>query len=163
MRVLDVGAGPGKFCIVAGRAVPGSEFVGVEYRPHLVRLATELAERSALSNVRFIEAHALDLDWSEYDAFYFFNPFAEQLFDRTRVIDETVGFNPLNFIWNVAGTKERLADARIGTRVVTYHGLGAAPPSGYECTFAESFGFDRIELWIKTSEPTDRRVAEASR
>jgi tRNA G46 methylase TrmB len=82
IRVLDVGAGAGKFCVVAAREVPCCTFVGVELRPHLVRLAKRLAHRFAVTNATFVCGDALDLDWSEYDAFYFYNPFAEQMRDE---------------------------------------------------------------------------------
>ena len=62
MRVLDVGSGPGKFCLVAARVVPEATFVGVELRPHFVRLARKLATRAALANVEFIHSNAMDLN-----------------------------------------------------------------------------------------------------
>jgi SAM-dependent methyltransferase len=150
MTVLDVGAGVGKFCIGAALAVPHADFVGVEWRPHLVRLAGQLAGALGLSNTRFIHADALDVDWSAYDAFYFYNPFAEQLFSSAFVLDRTIDFDPDNFMPYVTEARARLAMARIGTRVVTYHGFGAPPPLGYELVCKERIGTDRVELWIKT-------------
>src|SRR5262245_28809992 len=50
MTVLDVGAGAGKFCLVAALAVPDCEFVGVELRPHLVDLANALARNLGIHN-----------------------------------------------------------------------------------------------------------------
>jgi tRNA G46 methylase TrmB len=82
MSVLDVGAGAGKFCITAALAMPNAQFVGIEWRPHLVRFATRLAREWSLSNVRFVHGDALALDWSLYDAFYLYNPFAEQILNR---------------------------------------------------------------------------------
>jgi len=150
MTVLDVGSGAGKFCIGAGLAAPWAQFVGVELRPRLVRLADRLARTCGLPNVRFVHANALDLDWSAYDAFYFYNPFAEQMFDAAFVIDDTIEMNPSNYVRYVTGVGERLARARLGTRVATYHGFGATPPPGYELIHDEAFGSDRVELWIKT-------------
>jgi len=37
-RVLDIGSGAGKFCIV-GAAVTGASFTGIEHRGHLVEVA----------------------------------------------------------------------------------------------------------------------------
>ncbi|MBK9032985.1 MAG: methyltransferase domain-containing protein [Myxococcales bacterium] len=150
MSVLDVGAGAGKFCIAAAGAVPGASFVGVEFRRHLVRVATRLARRAGLQNVRFIHANALDLDWSRFDSFYLYNPFAEQLFADRLVIDRTIDLDPINFILYVTGVRQRLADAPVGTRVATYHGFGAPPPLGYELAHEQQAGTDRVELWIKT-------------
>jgi SAM-dependent methyltransferase len=150
MRVLDVGSGAGKFCLVAGGAVPHARFTGVEFRPRLVRLATRLAAHWQLPNVDFIHADAFDLDWSVYDGFYFYNPFAEQLYDKVFLLDRTIELAPHKFTTYVAAAGERLARARVGSRVVTYHGFGASPPGGFELFSSEPVGNDRLELWIKT-------------
>ncbi|MBX3155692.1 MAG: methyltransferase domain-containing protein [Deltaproteobacteria bacterium] len=149
-RVLDVGSGVGKFCLAAAAEVPGSRFIGVECRGHLVRVANHLAGDLALANVEFIHADALDLDWSGYDAFYFFNPFGEQLFDEVFVLDRTIALHPRNFVAYITRVRSRLAGARIGTRVVTYHGLGAPPPFGFELARSDRIGTDVVELWVKT-------------
>lgn len=149
MRVLDVGAGPGKFCVIAAREVPTCTFVGVELRPHLVRLARKLAARLEVANASFLDGDALDLDWSQYDAFYFYNPFAEQLHDTESVLDRTLTFAPSRFLDYVMGVRKRMAAARIGTRVVTYHSFGAPPPEGYDLVERHPTGTDSLELWIK--------------
>jgi len=160
MRVLDVGAGAGKFCLTAALEIRNATFVGVEWRGHLVRLATRLAMELRLSNARFIHADALDLDWSEYDAFYLYNPFAEHLFEAPLVLDHTIALDPRNFILYVSAVRSRLALARVGTRVVTYHGYGARAPLGYELARKDAAGSDCIELWIKTRAITFSEAAE---
>lgn len=152
MSVLDVGSGAGKFCITAAAALPEVEFVGVEWRPSLIRIARTLAARSAITNVQFIQADALDLDWSEFDAFYFYNPFAEQLFDGSFKLDGAIASDQLDFITYLGAVRERLACARLGTRVVTFHGFGAAPPLCYEFQIAQTSIDGRLELWVKTRE-----------
>ncbi len=150
MRVLDVGAGPGKFCVVAAREVPHATFVGVEMRPHMVVTARKLAARAKLENVSFIEANAMDIDWSAFDAFYFYNPFAEQLHDRGFALDRSLELDPAKFVEYVAGARQRLSVAAIGTRVVTYHSFGAPAPRGYDFIESHTVGTDRLELWVKT-------------
>lgn len=150
MRVLDVGSGPGKFCVVAAREVPEATFLGVEIRPHLVHMARKLASRVGVQNVGFVHANAMDLDWSAYDAFYFFNPFAEQLHDEPFLLDRSLTFEPSKFLEYVMATRERLAAAAIGTRVVTYHSFGDAAPHGYDLVESHAMGTDRLELWVKT-------------
>jgi SAM-dependent methyltransferase len=149
MAVLDVGAGAGKLCLAAALAVPTATFVGVELRGHLVQIATRLAARLELQNVRFVHGDALDLDWSQFDSFYLYNPFAEQLSGSAFVLDGSIELDPGNFVQYVAGVRERLASARVGTRVVTYHGFGAPPPPGYDLDRKELVGSGRLELWIK--------------
>lgn len=160
MSVLDVGAGAGKFCLAAAAAAPHATFVGVELRGHLVRFADRMASQLALHNVRFVYADAFELDWGEFDAFYLYNPFAEQLFERAFVLDQSIDLHPVNFDVYVEAVRQRLARARIGTRVVTYHGYGAAPPSGYDLARSERIGSDRVELWVKVR--ADEEPAEAA-
>lgn len=152
MRVLDVGAGPGKFCVVAAAEVPACTFVGVELRPHLVRVARRLAERMSVTNATFLAGDALELDWSEYDAFYFYNPFAEQLNGEMFALDSKLELMPSKFLRYVTVTRERLARARVGTRVVTYHSYGAPAPTGYDLVETCRAGSDRLELWIRNGD-----------
>jgi SAM-dependent methyltransferase len=149
MRVLDVGAGPGKFCVIAAREVPTCSFVGVELRPHLVHLARKLTARLSVPNASFVNGDAFELDWSEYDAFYFYNPFAEQLHEPDFALDRSLTLMPARFLDYVSRAGKRLANARIGTRVVTYHSFGAPVPPGYDLTQRHMIGTDCLELWIK--------------
>src|SRR5258708_18721865 len=52
-RVLDVGSGVGKFCIV-GAAATGASLVGVEHREHFVCTARETARLVGVSSARFV-------------------------------------------------------------------------------------------------------------
>jgi SAM-dependent methyltransferase len=155
MRVLDVGSGAGKFCVVAALEITTCTFVGVEIRPHLVKLARKLAARLDVSNATFIEGDALALEWSAYDAIYFYNPFGEHLHDRAFVLDRSLEVDPSRFIEYVMAARSRLAAARLGTRVVTYHSLGAPFPVGYDLVESHPIGTDRLELWIKHRHPED--------
>ena len=150
MSVLDVGAGVGKFCLAGALALPRVSFVGAEWRPHLVSFARRIASEARQANARFVAVDALDLDWSQYDAFYLYNPFAEQLFDAELALDRTIDLDAINFVRYVTAVRQRLARARLGTRVVTYHGYGAPIPPGYELMCADAIGTDRVELWVKT-------------
>lgn len=105
--------------------------------------------RFGVENATFLEGNALDLDWSGYDAFYFYNPFAEQLYQAAFVLDRTLSFEPSKFLEYVSGARQRLAMARIGTRVVTYHSFGAPAPFGYDLVKSHTIGTDCLELWIK--------------
>ncbi len=149
MRILDVGSGVGKFCIIAAHEVPDATFVGGEQRHHLVHVATRLAERWSVPNATFVHGDVFALDWSEFDGFYLFNPFAEQLFKPWQVIDETVESKPKAFIRQVAVAYHRLANARTGTRVVTHHGFGTPLPPGYELVRDDPPGPPSVKLWVK--------------
>ena len=150
MVVLDVGAGAGMFCIAAALVAPHAKFVGAEWRERLVETARTLARRFALENVSFVHADVLDLDWSAYDAFYLYNPFAEHVMERPFVIDKSVRLEPHLFTHYVRGVQDQLARAPIGTRVATYHGFGGELPPGYWRTTMHEYGTDRVEIWVKT-------------
>lgn len=148
-RVLDLGAGPGKLCLV-GAATTGASFTGIEKRRHFVVAAIEAGARLLLRNVHFIHADILDIDWRPYDAYYLFNPFAEHLMGG---MDGSFPARPARFAFYVHEVQRRLRDARPGTRVVTYHGFGGNMPHGFRLTACEDAGSDQLELWIK------RRIA----
>ncbi|HPH66978.1 MAG TPA: methyltransferase domain-containing protein, partial [Kofleriaceae bacterium] len=142
-------------CLTAANQCPTSIFEGVDFRKRVVEIATGLAQQLGLQNASFIHADAFALDWSKYDGFYFFNPFAEQLYHGFLFLDHTIEFDPAKYVQFVLAVRARLADARIGTRVVTYHGFGGSTPSGYELVSDQVVGTDRIELWEKV-RPTYR-------
>jgi SAM-dependent methyltransferase len=147
-RVLDVGAGAGKFCIV-GALASDAEFVGVEQRPHLVEAASALATTLGAERARCLLGNAFSVDWREFDAIYLFNPFQEHVGDDAGVIDRTISIGPRHHIDAVSQTRAKLREARIGTRVVTYYGFGGRMPGSFRRTLKEPHGDDWLELWIK--------------
>src|SRR4051812_35610539 len=72
-RILDVGSGCGKFCLVAALSCSG-QYIGVEQRPHLVETARKASNELRATHVTFIQDNMAELDWSFFDGFYFFNP-----------------------------------------------------------------------------------------
>jgi SAM-dependent methyltransferase len=150
-RVLDLGAGAGKLCVV-GAATTGAHFTGIELRRHFVRAAIAAGARLRLRNVHFIHADILDVEWRPYDSYYLFNPFAEHLIGA---IDGSVHARPPLFGFYVAAVRRRLGVAPAGTRVVTYHGFGGNMPAGFRLASRETAGSDELELWIKDG-PTSR-------
>ncbi len=150
--VLDVGCGAGKLCAVAAQTVPSAMFVGIERRATLASLATSIARQLALTNVMYLHGDITEIDWARFDAFYLFNPFAEHLPERVSCLDDALDFDPAIFDFYAGHVEEQLDRARIGTRVVTYHGFGGGVPYGYELTVDEEIGTDRLELWIKVDD-----------
>src|SRR5262249_46630247 len=76
VRLLDVGSGCGKFCLVFAASGPG-RVTGVEQRLHLHEAAERAAVDLGLANVSFVCGRMEDLDWRSFNVFYFFNPFYE--------------------------------------------------------------------------------------
>jgi predicted RNA methylase len=88
-RILDVGAGAGKFCIV-GALSTGAEFVGVERREGLVRVAREAATRLGASRAKFIHSNVDSFSFEGFDGVYLYNPFYEQTSKHVVLIDHDV-------------------------------------------------------------------------
>lgn len=151
-RVLDVGSGAGKFVLVAAGAVPEASFVGVEQRAHLVDVARRAQEQLRLSNAFFVVGDATASSWRGFDGFYFFNSFAENLFDRTGRLDDAVELTESRFVRDILRTERALREAPLGTAVVTYHGLSGRVPACYDLRQATRAGSDWLRLWVKTKE-----------
>lgn len=152
-RVLDVGAGVGKFCIL-GAAATGATFVGIEQRHHFVGLAADAAAAFDVRSATF-RAGAFDTVRADaFDAFYFFNPFQENLLGPDAHLDDSVPLSLERFRHDTLKAVRMLSEARAGTRVVTYHGMGVRMPPGFTRIEQESHRSGHLELWIKT-EPSD--------
>jgi len=145
-RVLDIGCGPGKFCIVGALMTEG-KFTGVEQRPHLCEEARSVIEQANLSNAEIIHGNVMEIEFSNYDAFYFFNPFEENL-ETTLKIDTTVRLSGEFYEKYTEYVGRQLAIAPLGTRVVTYCSSCEEVPPGYECIESS---FDHVlKFWEKT-------------
>lgn len=132
MRVLDVGSGVGKLCVI-GALATGAAWHGVERHRAAVRAAVGAAQAFGVSHrTHFVHGDALSIGWAPFDSFYFYNPF--EVFPLHDAVPEIL---------------ERLAWLRPGTRVVTYHGLGGEMPSCYRRIRRENLELGDLELWIR--------------
>jgi SAM-dependent methyltransferase len=144
-RVLDIGCGPGKFCLVAASLTDG-HFTGVEQRSDLVAAAGQAATNLGLANVEFIHGNVIEIDFADYDAFYLFNPFEENMHYGHK-IDREVPLSAALFKRYTSHVAAQLGARAIGTRVVTYAGYADDIPACYSCE-ATLFS-DDLKLWIK--------------
>jgi SAM-dependent methyltransferase len=147
-RVLDIGCGPGKFCLVAASLTDG-RFTGVEQRSDLVAAARQAATDLGLAGVEFIHGNVMDVVFADYDAFYLFNPFEENMHYGHK-IDSEVRLSPALFKRYTSHVAVKLGARPMGTRVVTYAGYADDIPACYYC--AEALFGDDLKLWIKQRE-----------
>jgi SAM-dependent methyltransferase len=145
-KVLDIGCGPGKFCIVGAVSTSG-QFTGVEQRPKLCACARAAIQQAGIANAAIIHGNVAELDFAAFDAFYLFNPFEENLF-RFGKIDASVELNSALYEKYIEHVATQLAMAPLGTRVATYCGACEEVPMGYECK--ESLFGHSLKLWEKT-------------
>jgi SAM-dependent methyltransferase len=148
-KVLDVGCGPGKFCIVAGALRPGLHVRGIEQRSRLVRLGRRLVRQYGLTNVELSTGDATKVSWDGFDGLYFFNPFIESSLSPASRFADDVDHSKRRFGAELLRVESLLARAPLGTTFVTYHGLGGPIPNSYDLVGEERAGTDRIRTWVK--------------
>ena len=147
-RILDVGSGVGKFCIV-GASVTGATFAGIEQRAHLVRVAEWAAKRLAVDTAHFASGTFEAIDVRPFDGIYLFNPFEENRWRFHDQLDWTVELSERRFEEDVDRAERLLDRARIGTRVATYHGFGGEMPASYRHVHREPHRTGHLDLWVK--------------
>ena len=151
-RVLDVGSGAGKACIV-GAMTTELEFVGIEQRAELVDVAQRAAKALGVdARASFIHGMIAGFDASTFDCMYLYNPFAENLYaDETR-IDDSVELSASRFLEDVHAVEGILSAAIVGTKVITYYGFGGRVPNSFAPIRTALMGDDSLRLWEKRRE-----------
>ncbi|MEE1896957.1 methyltransferase domain-containing protein [Flavobacterium rakeshii] len=145
VKVLDIGSGCGKFCHIAA-ALTTSSIYGVEQRDSLVKIAQNVAEKHSLKNISFIRSNITTVNFKEYDSFYFFNPFIENI-NRSAIIDNSIHLERELFFQYSEYVKNQLSMMAEGTRIVTYWSLLNEIPAGFNLEFSLFNG--QLNFWKK--------------
>jgi len=145
-RVLDIGSGIGKFCLAAGYYFPETFFYGVEQRHELIYLAEEAKGYTKLPNVNFIYANITQINFKEFDHFYFYNSFFENL-DPANQIDDTIELSESLYTYYTQYLYTALDEKPPGTRLVTFHSLEHEIPSNYKLMHVSYSTL--LKMWIK--------------
>jgi SAM-dependent methyltransferase len=147
--VLDVGSGPGKFCVLGALATDCS-FVGIEQREHLVLAANSFAKCFEVEQrVRFIHGVFGETPLETFDAYYFYNPFIESVFGSKEWLDESVEHSEERFIREVALAEQMMCDLPIGTYLICYNGFGGRIPDDYVIVRRDPKAADSLQMWEK--------------
>jgi tRNA1(Val) A37 N6-methylase TrmN6 len=144
-RVLDIGSGAGKFCLI-GAATTSGHFTGVEQREDLVAHSAQLAGDYRVERVSFIQGNVMAIDFKAFDAFYMFNPFYENLRADHR-IDNAILLNPSLYDSYSSYTKSKLATLPVETRLATYFTSASMIPPEYKKL--DSFEDGKLVFWKK--------------
>ena len=151
-KVLDVGSGTGKFCVV-GALSSELAFVGVEHRSPLVEAARSVAAAYGVSHrVEFVHGDVSELDASSFDALYLYNPFEENLHPASVWIDRTVKIGHKQFARSVSKVERMLRSRPTGSYVITYNSFGGRVPDCYDLEKAKLAGANLLRLWRKTRD-----------
>lgn len=146
VKVLDIGSGVGKFCLAGAYYKRYASFYGVEQRKDLVGHAEKARDVLELENVHFIHSNITDLDFKQYNHFYFFNSFYENLMDNNR-IDNNITCSASLFNYYHRQLYKKLKEMPAGTRVATYHCLHSKIPSEYQVVDSQVESL--LKFWIK--------------
>ena len=145
-RILDIGSGVGKFCLAAAHYKPNAFYYGIEQRKQLVSYAETARETLWLDNVFFINGNFTQLDFRNYDHFYFYNAFYENLSD-TNKIDDSIDYSPELFNYYNRYLFKQLEQKPPGTRLATFHSVEDEIPQDYHIVGAEMN--ELLKFWIK--------------
>jgi SAM-dependent methyltransferase len=146
IRILDIGSGVGKFCLAAAYYKPNAYYYGVEQRKSLTSLSEKAREILSLENASFIHGNFTQLDFKNFDHFYFYNAFYENL-TGTDKIDNTIDYSGELFNYYNSYLYRQLEHKPAGTRLATYHSLEEEVPQSYHVVGTE---FDNLlKFWIK--------------
>lgn len=144
-RVLDIGSGVGKFCIT-GNVLSEGQFTGVEIRKNLISESERIAKELQLKRVQFIHADIKEVDLSQYNSFFYYNPFCEHL-AIDEIIDDTLDLSRENHSKYEEVISEKLNLMPSGTKVVTYNSNQFIFPSSYRLIRMDDPG--ELILWKK--------------
>jgi SAM-dependent methyltransferase len=145
-RVLDIGSGVGKFCLSAAYYKPNASFFGVEQRGSLISYAESARMELQLANVSFMHGNFTQLDLRNYDHFYFYNSFYENL-AGTAKIDDSIEYSGELYNYYNRYLYKQLEQLPAGTRLATYHSLEDEIPRGFHIVGSDSDHL--LKYWIK--------------
>lgn len=144
-RVIDIGAGVGKFCI-AGSVYSEGTFVGIEQRKNFVTAGNKVIRRLGLEKTSLIHGNFTELDLSSYTGIYFFNSFHENLV-YADALDNKIEVSVELYDLYTAHLLEQLNRMPIGTRLATYWLSVTDIPGSYR--LKGSHFDDLLKLWVK--------------
>jgi len=145
-RILDIGSGTGKFCLAAAYYKPTAFFTGVEQRFSHVQYAENARQKLGFSNVSFIHENFTKTVITQYQHFYFYNSFYENI-TGTPKID-----NSLNYSYELYHLYQQCLNRQFdkmpsGTRVASFHSLEHGAPRGFVVVGSDMN--DLLKFWVK--------------
>ena len=146
VHVLDISSGIGKFCLAAAFHKPKAAFYGVEQRKDLTDYAFDVSCKFGIYNVSFIHGNFTQLDFRQFDSFYFFNSFYENL-KGTEKIDYSIEHSLSLYNYYNRYLYKELEQKPNGTRIATYHSLQDEIPPCYYVVKTEFSGL--LKFWVK--------------
>ena len=146
VKVLDIGSGVGKFCLGAAYYRPAAFYYGSEQRKNLAHYANAAKEMLGFKNVAFVHGNFTQLNFRDYDHFYFYNSFYENL-AGTDKIDNSISYSGELYNYYNRYLSQQLEGMPAGTKLATFCSLEDEIPGSYREVNSE---FDNLlKYWIK--------------
>lgn len=145
-KILDIGSGVGKFCLTGAMFHTNVDFYGIEFRENLVQVAKDCAAKMELTNVHFEARDINTVALKDYDSFYFYNSFYENIAVDER-IDEKVTLSVSLYKQYQAYILRQLEKMPSGTRLATFYGNDTYVPRNYHVV--GSYMDELLKFWIK--------------
>jgi SAM-dependent methyltransferase len=146
VKILDIGSGVGKFCLAAAHHKPKAFYYGIEQRKKLVNQAVAVKEILGIENVSFMNGNFTKIDFRNYDHFYFYNAFYENI-SGTDKIDNSIDYSLELFNYYNRYLYKQLDQKPPGTRLASFHSIEDEIPKGYHVVGSEMN--DLLKFWIK--------------
>ena len=146
-RVIDIGAGVGKFCI-AGSIYSKGTFTGVEQRKNFVTIGNKVIKQLGLQRASLIHGNFTELDLSPYTGIYFYNSFHENLVYADALDDKVEKSGELYELYSAHFIRQLIA-MPVGTRLATFWLSITEIPGCYK--LQESHFNNLLKLWVKES------------
>ena len=144
-KILDVGSGIGKFCLVGALTTDG-EYTGVEQRENLVKISNKIIDQNKISKVKFIYNNFKHINFNNYTGFYLYNPFWENI-ANDKLIDNKITVSESLYKEYNKLLSDKLSKLKAGVLVVTYLMKEDDIP---QCFSIKKHQFDRkLILWQK--------------
>ena len=144
-KVLDIGSGAGKFCLIGAASTRG-HFTGIEHRGSLVELSRSLSKSHGVHNAKFIHVNITTVPFKDYNAFYFYNAFFENI-DRKHKIDDTVELDAIYYHKYSTYVTEQFSALPVGALIATYCSSMGIVPSSFR--LIDSLYDGKLNLWEK--------------
>lgn len=145
-RVLDIGSGAGKFCLVAAHYRPEAFFYGIEQRGEMVEHAERVKGLVGLQNVAFTHGNITEVDLRHYDHFYFYNSFYENLVSDGQQ-DNGIEYSEERYNQYNRYLYRQFEGTPSGTRLVTFHSLEPEVPQDFHVVASDMGGL--FKCWVK--------------
>jgi SAM-dependent methyltransferase len=146
MKILDIGSGVGKFCLIGAHYFPEVIFYGIEQRKELYHYSQAAKEFTNITNVDFINGNFTQIDFEDFDHFYFYNAFFENIAIDGH-IDQEMEYSISLYQYYSRNMYKGLDNKPSGTRLVTYHSLEDEIPPSYQ--LVEATVDFLLKMWIK--------------